>query len=441
MKKDRRILVFSVDAMVAEDVDILRTKPNFQKYIAGGAEVKTVKTVYPSVTYPAHTSMITGAWPAKHGVISNFAFTTDSKEDTWQWDAEAIRIPDIFTAAKKAGYTTGSVFWPVTGNHKYIDYLIDEYWLPEKDQTLRTGFAKMGSSAEMLDIIEKNEGELAPSYKLTGRKNFCIYPEIDNFLMANAVDVIRKYAPEVMFVHNGNIDHQRHVAGVFSEVVKDALDIIDYNIGQLGEALEAAGVLADTDFFLVSDHGQRQIVRTVKLNVLLKDAGLIDVDEKGKVTDYRAYCFSNAMSSFVYLKNPGDRGLCEMVGALLRGLCREGIYGIGKVLTRGEAEKLGVTGDFSFMIESDGYTSFSDSCKRPIVPPMDLSDFRFGRATHGYYPEVGPQPVFLGKGPHIAEGFVLERTDVINEAPTYAALLGVELPDAEGKAIEGFLKD
>ena len=437
----KRLLVFSVDALVSEDVDILRRKPNFQKYIAGGAEVKKVHTVYPSVTYPAHTSMITGAWPEKHGVISNYRFTTDSKNDTWQWDRCAVKVPDVLTAAKKAGYTTGSVFWPVTGNHPYVDYLIDEYWLPDKGQTLRTGFAKMGSSPEMLDIIEKNAGKLAPTYVLTGRTNFCVFPEIDDFMISCAADVIREYAPEVMFVHNGNIDHQRHVTGVFSSAVISALDIVDEEIGQLGEALEAAGVLDDTNFVLTSDHGQRQIVRTVKLNVYLKEAGFIETDERGKVKNWKAYSFSNAMSSLIYLKDPGDRETADRVYELLRKLCDEGIYGIGQVLTKEEVkEKWHLDGDFTWVVESDGYTSFSDSCKRPLVPPMDLSDFRFGRATHGYMPEFGPQPVFLAKGPDITEGFFAERCEIVDEAPTYAALLGVDLPDADGKAVEGFVR-
>ena len=56
MKK--RILVFSADAMVCEDVDALRQLPNFQKYLAGGCEVTGgMRTIYPSVTYPAHVSM------------------------------------------------------------------------------------------------------------------------------------------------------------------------------------------------------------------------------------------------------------------------------------------------------------------------------------------------------------------------------------------------
>lgn len=441
MSEKRRILVFSVDAMVSEDIDYLRTKPNFIRYIAGGAEVKTIRTIYPSVTYPAHTSMMTGCWPDKHGVTSNFGFTTDSKEDTWQWFADAVKVGDIFTAAKKAGYTTGAVFWPVLGCHKSIDCLIDEYWLPRADQTLRSGFAEVGSSPEMLEIIERNEPLLARSYLKTGRKNFCIYPEIDDFLIGCACDVIRDYAPEVMFVHNGNIDHQRHVTGVFSPAIHPALDLIDRNIGQLGEALEAAGVLDKTDIFLVSDHGQRSIVRTIKLNVLLKEAGYIDTDAKGKVRSFRAYCHSNAMSSTVYLSDPEDKALEKEVYDFLCRLRDEGIYGFSKVFTREEArEKFHLAGGFSFVLESDGYTSFSDSCRRPLIAPLDLTDFRFGRATHGYIPDEGPQPVFLAKGPHIRPGAVLDRRDIIDEAPTYASVLGVELPDADGKPILEILR-
>ena len=128
-KKKRRILVFSVDALVSEDIEYLKTCPNFKKYLGGGARVMKMRTIYPSVTYPAHVSMMTGCYPEKTGVVSNYSFSLDSKEDSWQWFSDVIRVEDIFTAAKKAGYTTASVFWPVTGRHPDIDWLIDEYWM------------------------------------------------------------------------------------------------------------------------------------------------------------------------------------------------------------------------------------------------------------------------------------------------------------------------
>lgn len=441
-KKKRRILVFSVDALVSEDIEYLKTCPNFKKYLGGGARVMKMRTIYPSVTYPAHVSMMTGCYPEKTGVVSNYSFSLYSKEDSWQWFSDVIRVEDIFTAAKKAGYTTASVFWPVTGRHPDIDWLIDEYWMPQAGDTLRSSFERAGSKPEVLDIIESNAHLLAPSYLKTGRKNFCVHPEVDNFLVKCCCDIIRKFRPEVTFVHNGNIDNGRHTNGVFGEWLQPALDIVDKAIGDLGESLEAIGELENTDFFLVSDHGQLDIKRTIKPNLLLARLGLLKANAKGKVTEWKAYCRSNAMSTLIYLHDPDDKETYDYLYSELKKMRDEGIYGFSEVFTREEAkEKEHLDGDFAFCLETDGYTSYSDSCREPLLAPLDVTDFRFGHATHGYLPEKGPQPVFWAKGPHIRDGVTLDMRHTVDEAPTYAKLLGVELPEAQGTAIEEVLKD
>ena len=62
--------------------------------------VKKVKSIYPSVTYPAHATMATGCYPNRHGIVGNIIFSTNPEDDIWQWDASAIQVEDIFTAAK-----------------------------------------------------------------------------------------------------------------------------------------------------------------------------------------------------------------------------------------------------------------------------------------------------------------------------------------------------
>lgn len=82
MKK--KLLVISADAMVCEDLAELKKLPNYQKYLEHGCEVTGgMKTIYPSVTYPAHISMITGCYAGTHGLTSNFRFTTDNKDQNW----------------------------------------------------------------------------------------------------------------------------------------------------------------------------------------------------------------------------------------------------------------------------------------------------------------------------------------------------------------------
>ncbi len=440
-KRKKRILVFSVDAMVCEDLAKLLQLPNGKKYLAKGSLVeKGMRTIYPSVTYPAHVSMLTGCYAGTHGVTSNFAFTTADKEQSWRWSG-GYRVDDIFHAAKRAGYTTGSVSWPATANHPDIDWLMAEYWMPKEGDTLRSSFADAGSSPEMLDIIEANAKYLPEGYERGGRKNFMKWPEEDNFVIHVASQVIREHAPEVMFVHIGMFDSFRHANGVFGLHIDWALDYLDRYIGELMDACRIAGVLEDTNLILVSDHGQQNIRRVINLNVLLADQGLLRVDTEGKIISWDAFSFSNAMSSLIYLRDPGDKKLQERVYQELMAYCEEGIYGIGRVFTAEEAEKEEhLKGDFSFVVESDGYTSFADKAVRPLVVGFDDRDYRFGHATHGYLPDRGAQPVFAAQGPDIREGIVLERGKVVDEAPTYAGLLGVTLRDAEGQPMKEFLK-
>ena len=207
------------------------------------------------------------------------------------------------------------------------------------------------------------------------------------------------------------------------------------------DACREAGTFEETNFIVVSDHGQRDINRAINLNVKLADAGLIGVAPDGTVTDWRAYCFSNAMSSLVYVKDPSDKALLAHVYDVLKALQDEGVFGIGRIYTADEArQEEHLFGGFSFVIESDGYTSFGDSTIRPLVQNFDASDYRFGRATHGYMPDYGPQPVFVAKGPNVKENLALGRGNVVDEAPTFAALLGLDMPQAEGKPMTEILR-
>src|SRR5690554_5142297 len=182
----KRLLVFSVDALVREDLDKLMQMPNFGAEMKRGCQINRVRTIYPTITYPVHTSIATGCYPNKHGIVSNFEFTTEDKEQNWVWDHKHVKIEDLFTIAKRAGYSTGAVFWPVTGNHPDIDYLLNEYWMPLPDDTLEKAFRRQGSSDEVIEIVLKHEHLLPPSYQKTGRLNFMVQPYIDNFLIACA---------------------------------------------------------------------------------------------------------------------------------------------------------------------------------------------------------------------------------------------------------------
>jgi len=441
MKK--RLFIVSVDAMVREDVEYLKTRPNFGRYMKNACEITHMRTIAPTITYPVHSAMISGCYPEKTGILNNDGFTIGNNGKKWLWFANAKQCDDLFFEAKKAGYSTASICWPVTGCHPAIDYLIDEYWMQGSKSTLKGTYRDVGSSDEVLSIIEHNKNQLPEGWEKPGKANFTRQPWFDNFLVANACEIIRRYTPELVAIHLNYVDGIRHETGVFNSQVTHVLDLVDVWIGSLMHALEESGVLADTNIVITSDHGQMDIKRVMKPNVFLADHGYITLNEDGVVKSWKAYAFSGGMNAYVVMKDPQDKSTWKTLYDLLSSMANEGIYGFSQVFTRQEIkEQEHVDGPFSFYLETDGFTSFSNSCVRPVVVnSFDASDYRSGKATHGYLPDKGPQPVFLAVGPDFKKNVIIERRPVVDLAPTWAKLLGVPLPEADGRPILAFLKD
>ena len=427
------LIVISSDAMVGEDLEYFKTKASYQKIFRGGAEITNVSSIYPSVTFPAHATMITGMYPEHHGVFSNMQLIPGSDPTPWQWDYDFMQCGDIFRAAKAAGKSTAAVFWPVTAKNPAIDYHIADYWAQGDGDSNRDAFARSGSCPEVLEIIAKNE------HLFLGCERE--HPQRDDFGMTCAADIIRKFKPDVLFTHPANIDGVRHSGGVFGPHLKAAIDDLDRWLCEIWQAVKDAGLADDTDVFLVSDHGQRDVRRNISLNVLLAENGFIRLNPDGTIAHWDAYCLSNGMSALVFLRDKEDVSLFESVHSFLNELLAQEVYGFSRVYTEEEAraeEHFG--GPFSFVLETDGYTSFGDYLRRPLVRDLSHEDYRFGTATHGYLPSAGPQPILLAKGPSIRENIVLSGNHIINEAPTYAKILGADLPGTDGAAILEILK-
>lgn len=95
-----------------------------------------------------------------------------------------------------------------------------------------------------------------------------------------------------------------------------------------------------------------------------------------------------------------------------------------RFIPRKRSGKKSIWPGFSFVLETDGYTSFSGSWYGPVIRGFDTSDYRFGHATHGHHPDRGPLPTLIAFGPSIKEGAVLKNCRLVDEAPTFAAALG-----------------
>ena len=317
---------------------------------------------------------------------------------------------------------------------KVIDYLVPEVMgldMEGHEDDPALVYRMLGTQECLMDVIE----EVLKRY---GWKNE--HPVYDEFETYCACEIIRRYQPNLMFIHSGYVDGERHRTGLFTEYVRHAVKQSDQWIGEILAAVKDAGIENETDVVVMSDHGQLAITRVICPNVFLKDRGLIHTDQEGKLISWDAYVAGAGLSGQVYLSRPEDSELTARVYKILKEMAEEGIYGFSEVLTAAEMrERYGLYGDFSFSIETDGFTSFSEALEQPAVRPLDNTDYRYGHATHGHMPEKGPQPPFIGAGPSFRKGVILEEGSILNHAPTFARILGLELPDTEGRAMEEIL--
>lgn len=436
----QKTIVLSIDSLVAEDLERMKNMPNFSRLFKDAARVNEIYGIYPSLTYPAHVSMMTGCRPGKHGLFTNDEMSLTGGPVRWHYYSRDIQVEDIYAAAKRAGCTTASVFWPVTGCNPNIDWLLNEYFfdgVPLQDP--EAAYARMGADEDTLQIVRENE-PLLPWNRENAHGQFRVKDEFDDFLMACACGMIRRFQPDLMLIHNCLIDTLRHGCGVFNDAVTFGLAQEDFWLGDLIGAMEDAGTLDNTNFILVSDHGHMNYTRRHHINVLLRREGYIDVDGEEKITDWRAFAQSNGMSSVVLMKDPGDRETYEKLGVFLRNLADEGVWGFTKVYTEPETrEKYGTYGEFAYILETDGFTAFGEKWNGPYSV-INQTDYHWGKGSHGYEPEKGPQPVFVAVGPAFRPGAILDRAEIIDEAPTIAAIFGQEMPQAEGRCLRELLR-
>ena len=106
------VLYISIDGLKPEAVLNAEAHglkvPNLRKLLVDGVYSSGVHGVLPTITYPSHTTLLTGAAPARHGVYSNTTFDPFNKNDVgWYWYAEDIKVPTLFDAARAAPDTTG----------------------------------------------------------------------------------------------------------------------------------------------------------------------------------------------------------------------------------------------------------------------------------------------------------------------------------------------
>ena len=391
--------------------------PNLRRFLKEGAYAEGVEGVVPTVTYPSHTTLMTGVWPAKHGIFANTTFDPLQKNyQGWYWYAEDIRVPTLWNAAAKAGRTTASVQWPVTVGAN-INWDIPEFWRANTEDD-----AKLLRAVSTPELLAEAQSEIGP---FSGGVDTTV--EADKNRGRYAAWILENKHPSLLTLHLIALDHIEHETGPFSAESIAVLEGLDTVIGSVREAAER---LAPGHAFVavVSDHGFARTDAQLDLFPAFRDAKLFTVDDKGKITDWKAMPWVTGGSAAIVLKEPGDSGIRAQVHELLRKLAEDPANGIDRVLDGEELHKRGGYPTAAFFVSLKPGWRTGSALDGPV-----LSKTKPG-GTHGELPDVPDlRAAFFLVGPGVPAGRHLGLIDMRDIAPTLAHEAGLALPTADGR--------
>ena len=420
------VLLISIDGL--QPADVLQAEqrgidiPNLKRFITDGSYAKSVSGVLPTITYPSHATLLTGASPSRHGIVGNNSFDPmQINQGGWFWYTSDFKVPTLWDIAAKAHRTTANVHWPVSVGAHSITWNIPQIW-----HTGHNDDAKLIKALATPGLIESLEAGLG-TYT----------PGIDESLQGDetrgrfAAALIAREKPYFTTVYLTALDHEQHEKGPDTDAAHKVLTRIDAVVGTIVAAQMRAH--PDSVIAVVSDHGFSKVDTEVNMHRAFIDAGLIEVDANGKIKSWEASPWNSGGSSAIMLKRPSDPTLLARVAKLLAELKADPRNCISEIATSNQVTEMAGNPEASFYVgfKTNAYAGVFKGAGVPLVSPSG------NKGMHGYFPaDYSMRSSFMMMGKNVPKGRNLGDIDMRAIAPTLARAMGLTLPDAEVAALK-----
>lgn len=398
---------------------------NLQQMAAEGVSADGVTGIFPTVTYPSHTTLITGVPSALHGIYYNTIFDCHDDRAVWHSKFSDVHAETLWQAARKAGLTTASVSWPITVGAP-IDYNIPEIWSETNPLDRRGATAEYSTPKGLFEeAVAGSTGHLEMSdYNLTSLS-------MDENLSRLAGYILRKYHPRLLTIHLPCVDGAEHASGREGFAVRRAVAGADHAVSNIMDALTKASMMDSTAVIVTGDHGFVNTQSALAPNVWLVKAGLLSASGRG--SEWKASFISTGGSVFLHLKDPKDKKTFTRVRQILDSL-PESRRRMFRIVEGAELKASLADPNVALALTAVQGIAFSNALEGP-----DLSTTQGG--THGYFPDFPEiRTGFIGYGVGFRKGAVIPVMNLVDVAPTVAALLGISLPEAIGTSYPGMFQ-
>ncbi|MEI9866370.1 MAG: ectonucleotide pyrophosphatase/phosphodiesterase, partial [Limisphaerales bacterium] len=423
---DQIVVLMSIDGLAAFYFDDPKAEmPTIRALAADGAHASMMKASTPTVTWPNHTTLVTGVNPAKHGVVGNNYFDRVTGEPVAligdpEFDKEQIvKVPTLYDLAKAKGMQTVAIRWPATRNAKSLDWTIPD---------MKTAaLAEKYSTPALLAECEQAGIQLVPGYE--------DHTTMDDLCTRIFTNNVHLHRPGFALLHVINVDHTQHEKGPRTPEAYAAIKAADNQVRVVWEFLQRE-FPGKATLFIVSDHGFSPIKRTILPNVVLKQAGLTAAD--GSLTNGPVAVVVQGGGAMLYVREEARR--TELLAQLRQAFGK--VPGVSKIIGTEQFKDYGVADpkndphapDLILFAEEGCAFGNTSSGGQPFKDKVELT------GTHGHDPNLPHlHATFVAWGRGIKTGVKLGEISNTSVAPTIARLLNVQLPEADGPVLEEVL--
>ena len=419
------VVLISIDGLLpAYYLDDTWPAPAVQQLYREGAHAVAVKSVFPALTYPGHTTLVTGALPARHGVCHNREFAP-VPDPAWLKDASLIRVPALWDAVRARGGTTAAVLWPMTVGAA-IDWNLPDIW-PGGDGDL---VAALRGSDRPLGLLEELEREA------TGR----LTPEnFNNKWMAHDLRValiaeylFERYRPTLLLVHTQSSGQVVQEPDWRNPRRARAVAASDQVVSMILEMIDRTRTWETTAVIVTGDHGNTEVHTQIRPNIWLMEGGLRGPLLLGD-DHWRAAFYALGGSAFLRLREPAAENLAA-VRRVLDDL-PEATRQTFRVIEREELDQLGADPDAPLALAAAKGFVIDDRTDPPDMQPNP-------GMSHGHHNDYADMHTgFVAKGAGIRAGASAPQLSLTGIAPLVAALLALDFDAPDGVLYPGLLSD
>ncbi len=448
--KARYVLIVSIDGVSYPLLKYAFNQgfylPNLRKLVRRGF-FRPMQTVLPSMTWPSHASMVTGQYPATHGILGN-RWLKNRKESFYPFQVKSMveyerKTPSLFYLTKIRGWKSAALNWPNTQGSRLPYYNFPELMHARNLNAKLVSKPLKRIIAGMYWRYFKGNRHPSRSYKQSGKTDEFLNRialkervEIDMMVRDMSERLIhpgkgvywpKRKIPRLIAAHFLITDSWHHAYGTNPMATRWGLELVDSFLGRIMAAYERAGVANQTAILIGSDHGFVNSSHKLDLRVFLKRHRYLEVKRRADQVTY----INNGHTAFLYFnkKSPPDvkRLVKTLRGSPAVRRCLQGIYEPAEFAKMGLPVPSETPDAPDLLLVNRPFCYFTTTVNRRTLTRLRNGSYQIG--THGYLPNHPEMLSFMiGAGSGIKKSSTRRKAYIVDLATTAAHLMGLRWP-------------